>query len=101
MPNVPIIIDGRQYNLSCGAGEEEKLTFLAKNMDRRAGEIRRACPQIPDNLLLVMVGILEAEETYNLKNGGKSPSHDNQEFLQLDEKAGKIASRIDELAKSL
>ena len=102
MPNVPIVIDGRQYNLACGQGQEEKLSFLAKNMDKRAGEIRRSCPQIPENLLLVMVGILEAEEAYNLRNGvGNASQNNDKELLQIKEDAEKIASRIDELANSL
>jgi len=101
MPNVPIIIDGRQYNLSCGHGQEERLSFLAKNMDKRAAEIRRAIPQISENLLLVMVGILEAEDAYNLRNGAAVSLQNSPEFLQIEEKASKIAARIDELANSL
>ncbi len=101
MPNVPIVVDGRQYNLSCDSGQEERLTYLAKSMDRRAGEIRRACPQISENMLLVMVGILEAEEAYNLRNGAKPSLQNTPEFLQQQEEAKKLADRIDELAKSL
>jgi cell division protein ZapA len=101
MPNVPIVIDGRQYNLSCDKGQEEKLSFLAKSMDKKAGEIRRACPQITENLLLVMVGILEAEEAYNLRNGNGTASQNSPDYLQQEEKANQLAARIDELAKSL
>lgn len=101
MPNVPIVIDGRQYNLSCDKGQEERLAYLARNMDRKAAEIRRACPQITENLLLVMLGILEAEEAYNLKNKAAVSVQNSPEFLKQEEMAASIAARIDELANSI
>ena len=101
MPNVPIIVDGRQYNLACDRGQEEKLALLAKDMDRRAAEIRRAVPQINENTLLVMVGILAYDEIYNLRNGANLTFQNSPEFLQIQEKASNIAERIDALANSL
>lgn len=101
MAVVAINIDGQKYNLSCDNGQEERLLSFAQMLDKKAAVIRKSFPQIPDNMLLVMVAILLAEELYIAKNTEKntneSQSLDDNLLLKLE----KIAERIDLLADSI
>lgn len=63
MAEVSISIANRQYLLGCGDGEEAGLTACAQKMDGLAQAIQRRMSQpIPEARLLVMIGLMLADE---------------------------------------
>jgi len=98
MAVVPIIIDGQKYNLSCDDGQEERLASIGRVMDKKAVSIRRAFPQISDNLLLVMVGVLLAEDVYAARVDANPDYKDVEEKEMRSVKAlADIRERIEKL----
>ena len=100
MAVVPIIIDGQKYNLSCDEGQEDRLASIGRTMDKKAASIRRAFPQISDNLLLVMIGVLLAEEAYMAKIDA-NPDYEDVALKEdkYAEALNHILEKIENLAK--
>jgi cell division protein ZapA len=62
MPELTVEINGREYQVACDDGQEEHLTKLARFVDKKMGELVGAVGQIGDARLLVMTGLLIADE---------------------------------------
>jgi len=62
MPQVTVKINGRPYELSCGAGEEEHLRELAEYVDEKVDAARQNAGSRSDGQLLVLASILIADE---------------------------------------
>jgi cell division protein ZapA len=69
MPELTVEINGREYQVACDDGQEEHLTKLARYVDTKMGELVGAVGQIGDARLLVMTGLLIADEL-----SGSNPS---------------------------
>ena len=57
-----ISINGRSYTIACEDGQEEHLNRLAAYLGERVGELTASLGQIGDARLLVMAGLLIADE---------------------------------------
>lgn len=101
MPNVPITIDGKHYNLFCASGQEEMLSVIVDNLDLKATKIRESFPQITDSLLLVMVAVLEAEDAYKIKQSQGLSVKSDKEQAKRQERENKVVEQLEILAKSL
>ena len=62
MPEVEVAINGRNYQIACGDGEEAHLAQLGEYVDRRVKELVTAVGQVGDSRLLVMVSLMIADE---------------------------------------
>jgi cell division protein ZapA len=62
MPELTVTINGREYQVACDDGQEEHLSKLARYVDTKMGELVGAVGQIGDARLLVMTGLLIADE---------------------------------------
>lgn len=63
MAELTVEIGGRAYRLGCGEGEEDGLISYASKMDGLAEAISRRIGQpVPEGRLLVMVGMMLADE---------------------------------------
>ena len=62
MPQVYVAINGRNYQIACGDGEEAHLAQLGDYVDRRVKELVTAVGQVGDSRLLVMVSLMIADE---------------------------------------
>ena len=62
MAHVNVTINGRSYQLACDDGQEAHLTRLARYMDKRAQELTAAVGHVNESLLLVMTGLVMADE---------------------------------------
>ena len=62
MAQVQVTVNGRNYKLVCDDGEEEHLTSLAANVDSRVAELVSGVGQIGEGRLLLMSGLLMADE---------------------------------------
>ncbi|KAB1075034.1 cell division protein ZapA [Methylobacterium planeticum] len=67
MPQINVTIDGKNYRMACGDGEEAHLTELATGLDARISEMRRAFGEIGDMRLHVMAALTVSDELSELK----------------------------------
>jgi len=104
MAQVSITIRGRQYQIACDDGQEAHLARLGRYLDERAAELVAATGAISEPLLLVMVGLLVADEL--------ADAAAEIETLSADVKAGEadaelataidtMTTRIEEVAARL
>ncbi len=62
MAELSISINGRRYSVACEDGQEEHLGRLARYLDDRVGELAKTVGQVGDARLLVLAGLLIADE---------------------------------------
>ena len=67
MPQINVTIDGRNYRMACGEGEEAHLTGLAESLDQRIVEMRKSFGEIGDMRLQVMAALTIADELAELR----------------------------------
>ena len=106
MPQVSIQIANRTYELACGDGEQERVQELAGYVDEKVGALRKQLPGAPEIKLLVLAGLLLAEESREARglakqaDNARASATDNADTLAsaLEEL---ITSRVDKLAKKV
>lgn len=62
MSHVSVTINGRQYRMACEDGQEDHLTQLAKDLDRRIAGLRNQFGEIGDMRLAVMAALMVGDE---------------------------------------
>ncbi|MCC9625852.1 cell division protein ZapA [Thalassospira sp. MA62] len=67
MAQVSIRINGRNYEIACEDGQEERIRALSGYVDEQVREISEAVGQIGEQRLLVMTSLLIADEMGNLQ----------------------------------
>lgn len=95
MGQINVSIGGRSYPLACGDGEEAHLTALAEHLQRKADELTGALGTMSEPRLLLMAGILIADELFEVrkKNGAPDPA----ELIKFE----RLAARAEALANAL
>lgn len=71
MGQLNVSIGGRTYPLSCRDGEEAHLTALAGQLDAKASELAGTLGALSEARLLVMAGILVADELVEARATGR------------------------------
>jgi cell division protein ZapA len=101
---VNIMVVGRTYEISCDEGQEDDVRALAAEVDRRASELLRAVGQVGDARLLVMVGLMMADEIAELRRrdggGAAQPAQDDADAA-LSSKLDALARQINAIADRL
>lgn len=69
MGQVTIVIDKREYAITCDDGQEEHIIQLSRLLDEKARALSSRVGQINENMVLAMVGLLLADELQDLKAG--------------------------------
>jgi cell division protein ZapA len=94
---VNIMVVGRTYEISCDEGQEDDVRALAAEVDRRAADLLKAVGQVGDARLLVMVGLMMADEIAELRRrdgaGGGQLAPDDVDIA--------LSARLDVLAKQI
>src|SRR5712691_333252 len=67
MPQVSVTINGRQFRMACGDGEEAHLMRLAEDLDGRISRLRARFGEIGDTRLTVMAALTLADELSETK----------------------------------
>jgi cell division protein ZapA len=101
---VNIMVVGRTYEISCDEGQEDDVRALAAEVDRRAGELLRAVGQVGDARLLVMVGLMMADEIAELRrrdNGGVAQPAQEEVDATLSTRLDVLARQINAIADRL
>jgi cell division protein ZapA len=62
MPLVNVLVNGRAYTVACDEGEETHLRELGQFLDKRVRELAGTVGQVGDARLLLMAGLLVADE---------------------------------------
>jgi cell division protein ZapA len=62
VPQLSVTINGRQYRMACEDGQEDHLSGLAQDFDRRIGELRASLGEIGDMRLMVVAALMLADE---------------------------------------
>lgn len=104
MRTVHTVIHGKEYALGCDSGQEQQLTQLAEQLNRRCAQLSKHLGAVPENLLLVYAALTFIDEGEEAKkslaaleksvnsHGADAKFHHMQEDLaaHLSELAGKI-----------
>jgi len=85
MAEVEVSINGRSYPIACEDGQEEHVARLAAYVDKRASELVSDVGQVSNPQLLIMVGLLVADEL--------SEAHDEIERLKDEAKRAEATGR--------
>ncbi len=102
MSEVTITVNRRPYRLACEDGQEEHLKGLAARIDARVNELINKFGQIGDQQLLVMVGLLFADEAAELRRRLDAQEHLSAEHASAYETADAAAAGIlDEMAERI
>jgi len=64
MPLVNVMVNARAYTVACDEGEEGHLRELAKLLDARVRQLVESVGQVGDARLLLMAGLLIADELH-------------------------------------
>ena len=109
MGRVTIVIDKREYAITCDDGQEEHILELSRILDEKAKLLSSSVGLINENMMLAMVGLLLADELKDLKEkgGGGTQVVSVQNFnvrdvdvatsKQIDEQTFKIHNLIKEI----
>ena len=62
MAHVTVTINSRQYRMACEDGQEDHLTKLAHDLNRRVEQLRERFGEIGDNRLLVMAALTISDQ---------------------------------------
>jgi len=98
MAQVTVAINGRQYQVACGEGEEERIAGLAGYVDGKVQELVEAIGNVGDQRLLVMASLLLADELFEIKENGHAPDHGAKRRAATLEA---LAERLDRLVAKL
>jgi cell division protein ZapA len=99
MSNVAVTINGRTYELTCNDGQEQHLRDLAGEIGRRVDELVRTVGQAGEARLLLMVGLLLADELGDANAETERLQQEQGRAPAIDENA--VASSIERLAKQI
>ena len=105
MPMVPVVVNGRTYDIACDPGQEEQLKRLAGDLASRVEHLVAQVGQVGDARLMLMAGLLVADDLASLRQGGTNGA--NREHLSapeleaLADAVGDLASRVEAIAGKL
>jgi len=104
MSNVPVIINGRTYDLTCNDGQEKHLQDLGAEIGRRVDELTKSVGQAGEARLLLMVSLLLADELNDalgevdrLQQGGAPVGSEDAVAGSIE----KLAKQIQDIAAKL
>jgi cell division protein ZapA len=72
MPDVTILIGGKEFTVACREGEESYLRTAAAMLDEEATSLIGQIGQLPDARLLLMAGLMLADRTAAFEERAKA-----------------------------
>lgn len=87
MAQVTITINSREYAVACEDGQEFRIVQLARLLDEKAKMLNLSAGQVNESMVLVLSGLLLADELSELKKGEKTAAEspvDNSRILDFD-----------------
>lgn len=103
MPTVTIGLNGRNYDIACGAGEEPRVQELADEIRRRMESLTRNAGTMSEGMVFVMTALLLADEldqkkreAAKLRDEGREASLKRE--IALADTIEALANRVETLA---
>ena len=105
MALVNLTINGRVYEIACDDSQVARVNELGREVDNRAQQLVKQIGNVPDARLLVMVGLMLADELSENKEQLKAAGSDVAAAAQGDEQLAAgieaLAARIEGIADRL
>jgi cell division protein ZapA len=106
MPMIPVTVNGRAYEIACDPGQEQQLQRLGADLAARVERLVAQVGQVGDARLMLMAGLLIADELETLRQGGavSGPAAAQAALAEIDALAdalGDLASRVEAIAGKL
>lgn len=114
MPEVTIVIGGRNFEVACREGEEHFLASAAAMLDEEARTLQDSIGRVPESRMLLMAGLMLADKTAALEeqvssSGSADPqpprnlstAPDEGEVLQLKAEIAQLKASLAEAAAKL
>jgi cell division protein ZapA len=106
MGQVAITINGRSYDIACDDGQEEHLSRLGLYLDQKVAELVTNVGQVGDARLMVMAGLLIADEladAYDELAEAKEAHQDGVAHNGEDdpERAGAVQQSLERLTRRI
>ena len=102
MAQVTVTVNGRNYTIACDDGQERHLMSLASELDDHVGRLVSAVGQVGDAHLLVMAGLMLADEladsrstTQDVPTVAEAPP-DPAAMTALAERVERLAAGLEE-----
>lgn len=99
MANVAVTVNGRTYDLTCNDGQEPHLRTLAGEIGGRVEELVKTIGQAGEARLLLMVGLLLADELADANAEIDRLQQEQGRALALDEDG--LTTSLERLAKHI
>jgi cell division protein ZapA len=99
MANVAVTVNGRTYDLTCNDGQEPHLRELAAEIAGRVDELVKTIGQAGEARLLLMVGLLLADELADANAEIDRLQREQGRAPAVDEAA--IAASLEKLARQI
>jgi len=99
MSNVVVTINERPYDLTCNDGQEQHLRDLASDIGRRVNELTKTVGQPGEARLLLMVGLLLADELADANAEIERLQREHSRAPAIDEEA--VGASLERLAKHI
>jgi cell division protein ZapA len=62
MPTVSVSLNGRNYDVACGVGEENRVLELAAKLRARMEQLGKSVGAVPENQLFALTALLLSDE---------------------------------------
>jgi cell division protein ZapA len=94
MPLVEVMVNGREYQVACDTGQEDRLRELAQLFDKRVQVLASSVGQVGDARLLLMAGLVLTDE---LSGAAAKSAEREREIASLK---AKLANGVDTMEKA-
>ena len=94
MSEVAVSINGREYSVSCEAGQEAMVRQLAKYLDLQVTRLAQDIGQVGDARLLLMAGLVIADE---LSEALEDLQKTRTSLRECSEERDRLAERVEDL----
>ena len=98
MPEITVTIAGRPYRMACGEGEEQHLTTLAADFDRRITALKQHFGEVGDSRLLIMAALTVADD---LAEARRQTADAHKQIEQLQAAEQQVTQRTSEAEADL
>jgi cell division protein ZapA len=97
MAQVTVSLNGREYTVGCGAGEEGRIRELARGVDSRMRRFGPQAGQIGEARLLVMMLLTMADELSEARSSanGHAPQGFADDLTALAKRIDMVAERLE------
>ena len=103
MPTVTVALNGRNYDIACGEGEQARVQELAGEIRRRMEGVTKNTPPMTEGMAFVMTALLLADELDQKKREAAKLQDESREGtvrreVALADTIEAMANRIESLA---